>query len=195
MIGLVTVQVYGRGLDDLPLPGALPLGVELMVVRQRLATDELGERWHPQAGQRLRCGEMCAVARQGTDVVGYCWMACTPVWVGEIRRIVVPAAGEVYFYDAFTMPRWRGRGLFFGLLSRLLVLAQSEGFHRGLIIADTRNQASRWVIEKAGFELVQAVSRLELWGFTQLWFRRRRALSDPVTLVTSRHAIRSEAED
>jgi len=129
-----------------------------------------------------RGGETCAIARHGTDVIGYCWMARTPVWVEEIGHAVVPAPGEVYFYDAFTMPAWRGRGLFFGLLSRLLALARSRGFDRGLIIVDARNRASRRVIEKARFDVVQTVSCLNLCGRPRLWCRRRRG-SSPVTLV------------
>ena len=127
--------------------------------------------------------------------LAYCWMARTPIWVGEIGNTVVPAPGEVYFYDAFTMPAWRGRGLFFGLLSGLLAHARGQGFDRGLIIVDTRNRASRRVIEKAGFEIVQAVTRLELCGFTRLWFRRRRASSYRVTLVRSSMTFSHEEGD
>jgi GNAT superfamily N-acetyltransferase len=192
MLQLVTFHVYGRSLDSLGPPGALPPGVELVVVDRPMATGFLGGRWHPEAERRLGSGQTCAVARHGTDVVGYCWMARTPVRVGEIGNTVVPAPGEVYFYDAFTIPVWRGRGLFFGLLSRLLAQARSRGFDRGLIIVDTRNRASRRVIEKAGFEIVQAVTRLELCGLTKLWFRRRRASSYRVTLVRSSMTVSHE---
>lgn len=195
MLRLITLQVYARSLDDVAPPGPVPPGVELVVAGRPMATGDLGERWHPEAERRLRGGQACAVARQGTDVVAYCWMAPTPVWVEEIANAVVPAPGEVYFYDAFTIPAWRGRGLFFGLLSRLLALAHNRGFRRGLIFVDTRNRASRRVIEKAGFEIVHAVSRLELCGFTRLWVRGRRASSSRVTLVGNSMTFGHEDDD
>ena len=88
-----------------------------------------------------------------------------------------------------------GGGLFFGLLSHLLALARGQGPDRGLIFADIRNRASRRAIEKAGFEIVQAVSRLELFGLTGVWLRRRRASSSPVTLVRSRMTLSHEDDD
>ena len=52
------------------------------------------------------------MARAGTDVVAYCWLTGAPVSVVEIDRLLIPGPDEVYFYDAFTSPAWRGRGLF-----------------------------------------------------------------------------------
>ncbi len=179
---LVTLRVYERRLDA-PAPSrVLPPGVELAVADRPMAAGGAKGRWHPEAEQRLRDGHVCAVARHETEVVAYCWLACTPVWVAEIGHAVVPGAEDVYIYDAFTMPEWRARGLFSAVLARLLAFAHARGRKRALIFAGARNRASRRVIERAGFEIVHSVWQVELCGLTRLWFRGPRSPSR-VTLV------------
>lgn len=181
MLRLVTLRVYERRLDAPAPPSVVPPGVEVRVADQPLATGDVGAGWHPQAEERLRDGQACAIAHHETEVVAYCWLACTPVWVGEIGHAVVPGPEDVYIYDAYTMPGWRGRGLFSAMIAPLLALARSRRRKRALIFVDAGNRASRRAIERAGFEIVHTVSRVELWGLTHLWFRGPR--SSHVTLV------------
>ncbi len=155
---------------------------------QPLAPGDSGARWPPQAADRLRDGQVCAIAHHETEVVAYCWLACTPVWVGEIGHAVVPGPEDVYLYDAFTMPGWRGRGLFSAVIASLLALARSRGRKRALIFVGAGNRASRRAIERAGFEIVHTVSRVELCGLTRLWFRGPR--SSRVTLVDTQQEAR-----
>ena len=181
MLGLVTLRVYQRRLDAPAPASVVPPGVEVRVVDQPVAAGDVGARWHPQAEERLRDGQACAIAHHETEVVAYCWLTCTPVWVGEIGHAVVPGPEDVYLYDAFTMPGWRGRGLFLAVISPLLALARSRRRSRALIFVGAGNRASRRAIERAGFEIAHTVSRVELCGMTRLWFRGPR--SSRVTLV------------
>ena len=183
MLRLVTLRVYERSLEVPAPPVTLPAGVELVVMDRDHVTADLRDRWHPEAEQRLREGQACVVARHGTEVVAYCWLTRTPVLVDEVGHAVVLAPDEVYYYDAFTVPEWRGRGLFLAVLSHGLALARTWGAKRALIFADTKNAASRRVIERAGFEIVHTVSRVALWRLTRLWFRGGRPVSSRVTLV------------
>lgn len=180
---LVTLRVYERHLDAPAPSSVLPPGVELAVADRPTALGGAKGRWHPEAEQRLRDGQVCAVARHETDVVAYCWLACTPVWVAEIGHAVVPGPEDVYCYDAFTMPGWRGRGLFSAVLAHLLAFAHARGRKRALIFVRARNRASRRAIERAGFEIVHTVSRVELCGLTRLWVRGPRSPSSRITLV------------
>jgi len=186
MLRLVRLRVYERRIDAPAPPSVVPPGVEVRVADQPLAAGDVGARWHPQAAERLRDGQACAIAHHETEVVAYCWLACTPVWVGEIGHTVVPGPEDVYLYDAFTMPGWRGRGLFSAVISPLLALARSRRRSRALIFVGAGNRASRRAIERAGFEIVHTVSRVELCGLTRLWFRGPR--SSRVTLVATQEA-------
>jgi len=186
MIRVVTLRVYERRLDAPAPPAALPPGVELSVWDSPLATRGVAGAWPPEAEQRLRDGQVCAVARHAQEIVAYCWLASTPVRVAEIGQVVVPGREDVYLYDAFTVPAWRGRGLFSTVLGHLLAFAHARGRRRALIFALARNRASRRAIERAGFEITQTVSRVELCGLERLWVRGPRSRSARVTLVGER---------
>jgi RimJ/RimL family protein N-acetyltransferase len=183
MLRLVTLRVYERHLDAPAPPTVLPPGVEVAVADRSTAPSDLKSGWHPEAEQRFREGHACAIARHETGVVAYCWLACTPVWVGEIGHSVVPGPDDVYLYDAFTMPGWRGRGLFAAVVAPLLAFAHTRGRKRALIFVGARNRPSRRAIERAGFEILHTVTRVNLGGLTRLYFRGRPRQSARVTLV------------
>ena len=182
MIRVATLCLYERKLDAPISPGPLPPGAELSVSDSPAAAGGVGP-WHREAERRMREGQVCAVVRHGSEVIAYCWLTDQPEWVAEIGRLVVPRPHEVYLYDAFTAPAWRGRGLFQAMLMRLLAYARAQGRRRALIFVLNRNRASRRAIERTGFELFQAVSRVKVWGLKRLWFRGPRAGRQSVTLV------------
>jgi RimJ/RimL family protein N-acetyltransferase len=88
---------------------------------------------------------------------------------------VVPAGDEIYLYDAYTVPEWRGRRLFPAMLSALTARARAQGKRRALIFVLASNLASARAIEHAGFERFQVVSRVEVWGARWLWRRGPRS--------------------
>jgi GNAT superfamily N-acetyltransferase len=147
------------------------------------AAGAAGSRWHPEAAPRFKAGQVCAVACHGKEVVSYCWLTGAPTGVTEIDRLVVPGPDDVYLYDAFTEPRWRGRALFSATLLQLLSFARAQGKRRALIFVLTDNHASRKAIERTGFELFLAVSKITWWGWSRLWFRGGRKRHSQVTLV------------
>ena len=184
MIRLRTLCLYERHLDAPVTLGPLPPDVELAVWDTPPEPGDKDRPWHPEAERRIREGQACVVARHASRVIAYCWLTRRSEWVAEIDRFVVPGGDQVYLYEAFTEPAWRGRGLFPAMLFRLLAYARVQGCHRALIFVLTDNRASRRAIEKAGFELFQTVSRLEIGGLRRLLFRRRRGSRARVTLVT-----------
>ncbi len=191
MIRVDTLRLYERRLDGPVTPGAHPPGLQFAVWDSPTAPAWAGAWWHQEAGDRLREGQACAVARHEAEVVAYCWLAVTPVPVAEIDRVVVPGPEEVYLYDAFTVPEWRGRGLFTTLLLDLLTYTRAQGRKRALIFVLARNEASRRAIERGGFRLFQTVSRVELFGLPFLWPRGPWPRSSRVTLVEDANWRRS----
>ena len=155
MIRASTLWLYERQLDIPVTPGAIPAGVELSVWDSPAAAADAPPGWHPEAEQRLSDGQACAVARHGRDIVAYCWLTCAPAWAGEIDRFVVPGPADVYLYEAFTLPEWRGRALFPALLGRLVSFALARGRQRALIFVLASNRPSRRAIERAGFREVR----------------------------------------
>jgi GNAT superfamily N-acetyltransferase len=186
MIRVFTLRLYEHHLDAPSAARALPPGVEIEMWDSPAAAGPLGTRWHPEAAQRFREGQACAVARAGSDVVAYCWMTGAPVAVAEIDRLLIPGPDEVYFYEAFTSPAWRGRGLFQALLLRLQEFARARGRRRALIFVIASNVPSWRAIERAGFEMFQAVTKIEVLGLGHAWFRGPKSGRSRVSLVPAR---------
>ena len=183
MIRVITLRLYGQRIVGTTPPGNPPPDIELEVWESPRDKDV---SWHLDGLRRFRDGQVCAVARHDKEVAAYCWLAYTPIPVAEIDRVVVPAADEVYLYDAFTVPAWRGRGLFTLMLRHLLAYARSQGRRRALIFAEARNLPSCRAIERAGFEIFQTVVRLDVLGFTRQWSRGRPPQASRITLVDAR---------
>ena len=121
MIRVATLNLYERSLAS-SLPAALPLpdGVALMV-QEGLAAGDLPEGLrHREAQARLAAGQACAAVHARGAIVAYCWSTTAPASVEEIRCHVVPREDEVYLYDAYTAPEWRGQRLFPAMLAALL---------------------------------------------------------------------------
>jgi RimJ/RimL family protein N-acetyltransferase len=193
MIRIATLCLYERKLEVPISPGPLPPGVELSVVDSPAGAGGAGP-WPGEAERRIREGQVCAAIRHGREVIAYCWLTTEPEWVAEIGRLVVPAPDEVYLYDAFTSPAWRGRGLFQAMLMGLLEYSRAQGRRRALIFVLRRNLASRRAIERTGFKLFLAVSRVKVWNLRGLWFRGPRTGRQQVTLVRSQTGVRPRAE-
>jgi len=186
MIRAFTLRLYECCLDRPPEVRALPPGVEIAMWDRTASAGPLGTRWHPEAAQRFGEGQACAVARAGSDVVAYCWLTGAPVAVAEIDRLLVPGPDEVYLYEAFTSPSWRGRGLFQALLMKLRQFAHARGKRRALIFVLASNVPSWRAIEGAGFEMFQAVTKIEVLGLGHAWFRGPKAGRSRVNLVPAR---------
>jgi GNAT superfamily N-acetyltransferase len=186
MIRVFTLRLYERHLGVPPAARPLPPGVEIDVWDSAAAAGPLEGRWHPEADQRFREGQACAVAWAGTDVVAYCWLTGAPVAVAEIDRLLIPGPDEVYLYEAFTSPAWRGRGLFQALLVRLQHFAHARGRRRALIFVLASNVPSWRAIEGAGFAMFQAVTKVEILGLGHAWFRGPREARSRVSLVPAR---------
>ena len=107
---------------------------------------------------RFGQGDICCVSILEGEIIAYCWIASKRAYIGEIDRSMQLRDGEIYLYDAFTNPEFRGRNLFPGILTRILHYARQRGYHRGLIFTLSSNSSSIKAIKKAGFHKFQSVS-------------------------------------
>ncbi len=116
--------------------------------RQR-CTDHITDRRLFQA--RLERGEQFWTAQLDDKIVAYCWVTNAAVEIGEVRRVIHPRSGEIYLYDAFTFPQYRGQNLYPALLHCILAQSGQQGFTRALIFVMDDNVASIRGVLKAGF--------------------------------------------
>lgn len=177
MIRVATLNLYEQRLDRpvTTTPARLPPGLELVVHVSPCRAADGPSGWQPEAQARLAAGEACAAVQAEGAVVAYCWATTSAAPVEEVGCQVVPAPDEIYLYDAYTEPAWRGRRLFPVLLGALTQLARARGKRRALIFVLASNVASARAIEHAGFERFQAVTQVRVGRVRWLWLRGPRA--------------------
>src|SRR5947208_15772928 len=132
---------------DLPAPGPAPdvppgirfgeVGIEgaaALAAAMGMAGDEVASRW------RLGC--RVVAAWHGEEVAAYCWLSTRRQRVGELARDLVLPPGDSYGWDCAIVPRFRGRGLYTGLLRAIVRMLADEGQRRVWIGASSTNPAS-----------------------------------------------------
>ncbi len=119
---------------------------------------------------RLVKGEICCATFRNREVLSLCWMTFHEKEVGELERLVRPAEGDIYLYQAYTVPKFRGKNLYVILLTHIIQFAKERGYKRLLIFSLAHNRFSRKGIAKAGFSHFQTI-------FFFRFFKRRLYLS------------------
>ena len=114
---------------------------------------------------RLSQGEVCWVVKVEGEIVSYVWVAFRQEQVEELCKAVKLQEGEFYLYDAFTVPEWRGKGIYPAILSRQLQHFKEEGFKRALIFTVEENIASRRGITRSGFNHFQTIEITKILNF------------------------------
>jgi|GEM_PF-1002926 len=114
--------------------------------------------------QRLSAGCRLFVAYTKGNPVGYLFSSISCCTVDEIERKLYVMPGECYFYDAYTYPEYRGRGIYPYLLSFAARFFQRQAFHHALIFSLSQNQSSSKGIQKAGFASYGTVEFFNLLG-------------------------------
>jgi ribosomal protein S18 acetylase RimI-like enzyme len=120
---------------------------------------------------RLERGESFWTAQHDERIVAYCWATSNPVEIGEVHRVISPRGDEIYLYDAFTFPEYRGQNLYPALLQRILEHSRQQGLRRALIFVLSDNLASIRGVQKAGFGEFQRVTYWNLLGFSRYIYR------------------------
>lgn len=139
--------------------------------RAQRHTEHMTERRLFQS--RLERGEQFWTAQLDDKIIAYCWATGAPVEIGEVRRVVAPRRGEVYLYDAFTFPAYRGQNLYPAILNRILTHSRQQNLQRALIFVLDDNAASIRGVQKAGFREFQRVTYRNLLGFSRYIYQPR----------------------
>ncbi len=115
-----------------------------------------------EALRRLRRGERCFVARAGERMVSARWLAVGEADVGYLGRMLELAEGEVYVYETYTHPEYRGHAVSAAAGTRLAQRLAREGYRRLLGAVGPENAAGQRAWQKAGYRKVGRVGYLKL---------------------------------
>lgn len=113
-----------------------PCGSDLEQVFGLLA--QAGMPWRT-AEERLRRGDLLAVATANNDIAAYTWATFSTAWIAEARRSLLLHDDQAAQFDTLVMPSWRGSGLQYGLTRAVLQYLSKLGYRQTLAWVNARN--------------------------------------------------------
>lgn len=148
--------ILGRDLSR-PIPTVSPR-MEVSISQ----TSPGGERWDFAAWnlasnveqvftERLRRGHVCFAAWAGGEFAHHCWLGFGPWTLGDIGITIELSAVEAYLYDAYTVPRFRGNGIYPAVVAVLLAFAGSQGHRVVYARANKHNMDAIGSLGRVGF--------------------------------------------
>jgi hypothetical protein len=96
-------------------------------------------------------GSGCHAAWHAGEIVSATWWHPGEAWIEDLDRRFGLRAGEVYFYDSWTLPRLRGRNITPVRSSLTLRALGEQGFVRAIAFVLPENRPIHKAVEKVGW--------------------------------------------
>jgi ribosomal protein S18 acetylase RimI-like enzyme len=130
--------------------------------------------------ERLERGTRCFTASIDGELAAYGWVTPGSEWIGELERQIGLGPDEAYIWDCVTLPAYRRRGLYSGLLRLMVATLTQEGFRRIWIGAALSNRPSIRGFVNSGFRPALRVVYLRVGSISCLYHRRFRGAPQPI---------------
>jgi GNAT superfamily N-acetyltransferase len=104
--------------------------------------------------QRLASGQLCFVARAGQRIIHVCWIATGRAWIAYLSREIQLAPDEVYAYESFTAPGFRGSNVPAARSAYMRQTLHRLGYRRSVVVVAPENRPAYRAVEKAGYRRV-----------------------------------------
>jgi ribosomal protein S18 acetylase RimI-like enzyme len=117
-----------------------------------------------EVAARFRRGCRAHIGWHEGELAAYGWISEGREHVGELARDLMLPERESYVWDCATLPRFRGVGLYGGLLRAVVDELAARGQRRCWIGASSTNVASNRAFTTTGFRPVAGVVCLRLGG-------------------------------
>jgi hypothetical protein len=112
--------------------------------------------------RRLARGDRCFVSWADGRIVDVCWSATGSVYVPYLARFLHVPDGDIYSYDSYTLPAYRGRGLYMARNSYTARTNQAEGFRRSIALVAFENYSAWLILSRSGLRTLGAYHYLRL---------------------------------
>lgn len=172
--GCRRLLVLARALDEETAqpPAQLPLEIGLLDESEldeylALRPDAIGV----DILKRLQSGHMCFVARHEGRIVSVCWSATQLAWSDFLGCEIDLMPGDVYLFDAFTQPAYRGRDIAPALCGHQLRYFGNAHFRRAIRCTSPENEPALRAHRKSGFRPVGMLRTITLGPWRRV-FRR-----------------------
>jgi GNAT superfamily N-acetyltransferase len=164
------VILMERPLDEpiAEVAGRLPVVIDLLKATEvdeyasfRLGADSLEVR------HRLAAGQWAFVARHEGRIVHAGWTTTKRAWIDFLAREIALDPGEVYQYESFTAPAFRGQNLAAVRIIEMMHYFRKAGYRRMVAVVVPGNTPAFRPLEKAGYR------PFGLMGYVQIGRWRR----------------------
>jgi ribosomal protein S18 acetylase RimI-like enzyme len=127
---------------------------------------------------RLEKGDKIFIAEHNNEPVAYLFAATSNTYIGEIDDWLMVNRGEVYLYDAFTAPEFRGRRIYPHLITEAAVHFKNRGYEHALIFSTVQNILSIKGITRCGFKCYKTVWFRNFLGWKSWRYQDRERFVD-----------------
>jgi SAM-dependent methyltransferase/GNAT superfamily N-acetyltransferase len=148
------VVLFERPLDEpmIEVTSRLPVTIELL--RESQVHEYCGFR--PEAvpaeiQRRLAEGQQCFVVRHEGRLVHASWAAFQRARIDYLAREIRLAPDEVYDYESYTLPEFRGQNLSPARLAWMIRTFRAAGYRRLLLVVVPENKPAFRAGQKTGF--------------------------------------------
>lgn len=121
--------------------------------------------------QRLEQGHRCFASWHGERIIDAGWTATQAVAVPYLGRVLRLDPGDVYSYDAYTLPEYRGYGLYMARNSHTARTNQREGLKRSVALVAPENYTAWVILTRSGLETIGEYSFLRV-PFRGIYWQR-----------------------
>lgn len=111
---------------------------------------------------RLERGGKCFVSRHQGSIVNACWTAGGSVWIDYLGRSMQFASDEIYVYNNYTDPRFRGLNVSMVRAAVMLRHFRELGYRRLVAVVVPENKAAFRSPDKAGYRRIGVVGYIRI---------------------------------
>ncbi len=96
-----------------------------------------------EADRRLEAGHLCFVAEENGSIVNHLWVAFNEIYLKGLDRKLQMGSDSAYLYDAYTVPKYRHRGISVKVNYEIFEHLFKTGFEKAVYIIVYDNRPSR----------------------------------------------------
>jgi GNAT superfamily N-acetyltransferase len=133
-----------------------------------------------QLEERLTKGDQCFVARFEGRIVSVSWIARGEHFIPGLRYRYAVRPSEIYLYDSFTAPTFRGRAIAPALGVHVLEQLRGANVTRVTMAVTRENVSNRRARAKTGFRVCGRIDSFRIGRRTWNWHRERRSERRPI---------------
>lgn len=122
-----------------------------------------------EVARRLAWGHRCYVAWQHGEIVDACWAAAGCVEVPYLRGFLDLPEGDLYFYDSYTHPSFRGRGVYMARNAFAASECKREGLARLVALVAAEKYAVWQILTRSGLKTIGRYDLLRVGPWN--WYR------------------------